>query len=47
MKTTQYPYLQKNLILSALAVFGALVATHSQATTVSGGALILNINGMP
>jgi hypothetical protein len=44
MKTNKYPIVQRVLAISAFAIFGALVSTHTQAATITGGALTLNLN---
>jgi hypothetical protein len=44
MKANKYPTYRQILILSAIAVFGSLVSTTTQAATIAGGALTINLD---
>lgn len=44
MQTNEYLIVQRVLAISAFAFFGALVSTHTQAATISGGALTVNLD---
>ena len=44
MKTNKYPTYRLILTLSAFAMFGALVSTNTQAATITGGALTVNLD---
>ncbi|NOT10792.1 MAG: VPLPA-CTERM sorting domain-containing protein [Methylococcaceae bacterium] len=44
MKINEKPTVRRNFTISAFVVIGALVFTNSQASTVSGGVLTVNLN---
>ncbi len=44
MKINKHPIVQQALSVSVIAIFGSLISMHTQAATITGGALTVNLD---